>query len=115
ETVPAVASLGLSAEVAEAAGLAHDLGHPPFGHIAESELDKLTRRSGGFEGNAQTFRIVTCLSKRTGVCDGLNLSVATLNALLKYPWLRVRDVNHKRFKKWGIYESEREFFTIIRN
>jgi len=80
-------------DIAEAAALAHDLGHPPFGHIAENELDRLARKAGledGFEGNAQSFRIVSKLavsdavtadSDKTPVIRGLNLTRATLNSL----------------------------------
>lgn len=77
---------GLDPEVAEAAALAHDLGHPPFGHIAEQELDSCARRAGlkdGFNGNAQSFRIVTKLAVGDGVSPdgvplvGLNLTRAT--------------------------------------
>ncbi len=82
---------GLSAEIAEAAAFAHDLGHPPFGHVAEEELDALAVQAGspdGFEGNAQSFRIVTKLATRRVKETGLDLSRATLAAILKYPWLR---------------------------
>ena len=85
----------LNPDVVEAAALAHDLGHPPFGHIAEDELDHLVRvaSSGnddleGFGGNAQSFRIVTYLAVRHERFPGLNLTAATLDAILKYPWLR---------------------------
>jgi dGTPase len=94
-----VAALGgLDPDVAEAAGLAHDLGHPPFGHIAEETLHHLVQTKGrlkdGFEGNAQSFRIVAKLAVSdalpttgTKTIDGLNLTRATLNGILKYPWL----------------------------
>jgi dGTPase len=92
---------GLEPEVAEAAALAHDLGHPPFGHVAEEELDHLVAaeihggpnkipndgRSEGYEGNAQSFRIVTELTgRRLESSHALDLTRATLNAMLKYPW-----------------------------
>ena len=79
---------GLDPEVVEAAALAHDLGHPPFGHAAERELDRLVRESGtsdGFEGNPQSFRVVTKLSVKGRESPGLNLTRATLDAILKYP------------------------------
>ena len=93
ENAGMISSLGgLHPSVVEAAGLAHDLGHPPFGHIAEEELDDRLRKAGekeGYEGNAQSFRIVSCLeireSGRNEGALGLNLTRATLNALLKYP------------------------------
>ena len=80
---------GIEPDVVEAAALAHDLGHPPFGHIAEEELDECAVRhdlKDGFEGNAQSFRILTKLAiHRIDYC-GLNLTRATLNGVLKYPW-----------------------------
>jgi dGTPase len=102
--------LGLDAdgqETAAAAALAHDLGHPPFGHLAEKALDEQAKTWGGFEGNAQSFRIVTFLALRSDDYRGLNLTQRTLNAVLKYPWLRDPDDKKKR-KKWGAYFSEEE-------
>jgi dGTPase len=102
-------------DVVEAACLAHDLGHPPFGHIAEKELDRLATATclpDGFEGNAQSFRIVTALASASSIAPGLNLTRATLNAVLKYPWLRGE---HPKIKdKWGAYESERPQFNWAR-
>jgi dGTPase len=101
------AALGVDPDVTEAAALAHDLGHPPFGHIAEKELDRLATQHGatdGFEGNAQSFRIVTKLAVRHPDLPGLNLTRASLNAVLKYPWLR--EQSGKRNKKFGAYRSE---------
>ncbi len=112
---------GLSPDVAEAAALAHDLGHPPFGHLAEEALDELCREYGlpdGFEGNAQSFRIVTKIavgdpvdSSGMGI-DDLNLTRATLNGILKYPWCS--GDNPAKPKKWGSYESERVIFNWVR-
>ncbi len=102
---------GLDPDVVEAACLAHDLGHPPFGHVAEAELDQLLKAQGvdgGFEGNPQTFRILNKLTVRYRESDGLNLTRATLCAVLKYPWLRGTDGRTAR--KWGAYESERAEF-----
>ena len=107
---------GLSPDVVEAAALAHDLGHPPFGHTAEEELDRLITVDGvseGFEGNPQTFRVVTKLAVRHTGFPGLNLTRATLNAILKYPWLRQADLPERR-KKWGAYASEKEEFDWVR-
>lgn len=104
---------GVEPEVAEAAALAHDLGHPPFGHIAEEELNRLTTsEEDGFEGNAQSFRIVTRLAIRTSTYEGLNLTVATLNGILKYPNQRRHKGKHKR--KWGVYPSELDVFDWAR-
>lgn len=107
--------LGLHPEVVEAACLAHDLGHPPFGHAGEEVLDGLVKsyeNPDGFEGNAQTFRILTKLSVRYSF-PGLNLTRATLAACLKYPWLR--DEEHPdRKSKWGAYSSEKVDFYFAR-
>jgi dGTPase len=111
---------GLDPEVAEAAALAHDIGHPPFGHAGESILDELTRQRGcqeGFEGNAQSFRIITKLAFRKPDPDepsGLDLCRATLRAALKYPWLRkLNDKSEpipgdKASNKWGAYGTEQD-------
>jgi dGTPase len=116
---------GPDPDVAEAAALAHDLGHPPFGHIAEVELDKLARDSGltdGFEGNAQSFRIVSKLAvsdaisadvNKTPVIRGLNMTRATLNAVLKYPWLNGE--NPAKKSKWGAYDTERDLLQWVRD
>lgn len=107
---------GVDPDVAEAAALAHDLGHPPFGHIAEVELDEAAKRCGlsdAFEGNAQTFRIVTRLAIRDPRYKGLNLTRATLNAILKYPWTRSTD-GTKREKKWSVFDTEADEFIFAR-
>lgn len=117
---------GLDAEVVEAACLAHDLGHPPFGHAAETELDRIVRdptivgcetadaAADGYEGNAQTFRILTKLAVRySRDIPGLDLTRATLAATLKYPWLR--DLNNdKKKSKWSSYASEEWQFNWAR-
>ena len=103
-------------DVVEAAALAHDMGHPPFGHIAEEKLQECMKGVGvcdGFEGNAQSFRIVTKLAIRHIENAGLNLTRATLNAILKYPWLR-RDRPENYDKKWGAYITEKEEFEWAR-
>lgn len=85
---------GLDHVVVQAAAVAHDLGHPPFGHLGERTLDRLAREhfglSDGFEGNAQTFRILTELEVHGPGDEGLNLTAATRAAVLKYPWGRFR-------------------------
>jgi dGTPase len=99
-------------DVVEAACLAHDLGHPPFGHLAELELNNLVRRSRsvqGFEGNAQSFRIVNALAFRSEKFQGLNLTKRTLRAILKYPWTYSGRPRGKP-NKWGAYNSEVEHF-----
>ncbi len=77
-------ALGLDEDLAEALALAHDLGHTPFGHAGERELDRLMRPHGGFDHNAQSLRIVTRLERRYALFDGLNLTWETLEGLVKH-------------------------------
>ncbi len=119
---------GLEPDVVEAAALAHDLGHPPFGHMAERQLDQCARQHGlsdGFEGNAQSFRIVTKLAIHRLEYPGLNLTRATLNALLKYPWRRDRQASgrddrpgaappSKRWRKYSVYDQDWLAFQFAR-
>jgi dGTPase len=121
----AFALLGpLDTDRVEAAALAHDLGHPPFGHVAEEELDDLLVKGGnrdglpdGYNGNAQSFRIVTKLAVRYYIphhfeIRGLNLTRGTLNAILKYPWMRSN--LGKKHHKWGAYNAEETDFSWTR-
>src|SRR5437764_3704763 len=84
---------GCDPDVAEAAALAHDLGHPPFGHLGEQTLDRIARHrfglADGFEGNAQTFRILTTTDVRGPRAVGLDLTAAVRASVLKYPWARL--------------------------
>lgn len=107
---------GLDPEVVEAACLAHDLGHPPFGHIGESVLNELVSKHDpdGFEGNAQSFRIITKLAVRFPDSEGMNLTRATLAASIKYPWHRGPATAEKKHKKWSAYRSEKEDFDFAR-
>jgi dGTPase len=94
ELVPVLDKLGgCDPDVVEAAALAHDLGHPPFGHLGEQVLDRLARNRfllpDGFEGNAQSFRIVTTTDTRGPSGSGLDLTAAVRAAMLKYPWTRL--------------------------
>lgn len=104
----------LDPDVVEAAALAHDLGHPPFGHVADERLCELAERhqlEDGYEGNAQTFRIVTRLSVRRGPRDaGLDLTRATLAAVAKYPWRRERGASpdQKRRRKFSFFDDDGE-------
>ncbi len=107
---------GFEVDVVEAACYAHDLGHPPFGHTGEKALNELLKDQGcieGYEGNAQTFRIVNklCLAYRDR--PGLNLTRATLNGILKYPWFKDEKADHPG--KFGAYQSERDEFSFARD
>jgi len=77
-------ALGLDADLAETIALAHDLGHPPFGHAGEDELQIQMRDVGGFDHNVQTFRVVTKLERRYPRFDGLNLTWETLEGIIKH-------------------------------
>lgn len=105
---------GLNKDVVATAALAHDLGNPPFGHAAESELNRIItiehKILDGFEGNAQSFRIVTKLACHNNNYPGMNLTRATLNAILKYPFPR-KDIDQKKF---GFYNSEIDDFNYAR-
>ena len=102
------AALGCDADLVDAACLAHDLGHPPFGHNGESALADFAAGCGGFEGNAQSLRLLTRLEAKVPGA-GLNLTRATLDATLKYPWAaRPGEV------KYGAYGDDAEVFGWIR-
>ena len=107
---------GLDPEVVEAACMAHDLGHPPFGHVVEEVLDELVSKhdDDGFEGNAQSFRILNKLAVRypEKVATGINLTRATLAACLKYPWFR--GAEGKKKHKRSAYTLEADAFNFAR-
>jgi dGTPase len=109
-------AIPLQPHAVEAACLAHDLGHPPFGHVAEDKLnDQVGEEAEGFEGNAQSFRIVTELAFRSGEFRGLNLTRATLRGILKYPWAfpkRPVGAGGQRKKKWGAYAADAKPFEF---
>lgn len=107
----------LDAAATEAAAHAHDIGHPPFGHVAEEELQRLMREScgnDGFEGNAQSFRTVTQVANAHVNYPGLNLTRATLNGILKYPW-KQNAAPQEPLRKWGAYASEDDDFRFARD
>jgi dGTPase len=106
------ASLGADPDVVDTAGLAHDLGHPPFGHNGEEVLAGLSDQIGGFEGNAQSLRVLTRLEFKVfgeNRSFGLNLTRATLDAVIKYPWSRRPDT-----PKFNVYDDDREVFDWLR-
>lgn len=110
------ASLGLDRDLVDAACLTHDLGHPPFGHNGERALAEWARDAGGFEGNAQTLRILTRLEAKrfteSGDSVGLNLTRAALDASCKYPWSRAEAPEGSG--KFGYYPDDAEIFWWIR-
>ncbi|SEC85823.1 dGTPase [Nocardioides exalbidus] len=120
-------ALGTHPDITETAALAHDLGHPPFGHNGERVLAELSADCGGFEGNAQTLRLLTRLESKTFDADGrsvgLNLTRAVLDACTKYPWGRAEatgphgvhaDGTPRVVVKFGVYDDDRPVFDWLR-
>ncbi|WP_322780379.1 deoxyguanosinetriphosphate triphosphohydrolase [Frankia sp. Cas4] len=103
--------LGADPWLLETAGLAHDLGHPPFGHNGETALDEIARPAGGYNANAQTLRILTRLEPGTPTAPaGLNLTRAALDATCKYPWPR-----RPGDRRFGVYDDDQPTFAWLRH
>ncbi|GAA4999388.1 deoxyguanosinetriphosphate triphosphohydrolase [Streptomyces siamensis] len=124
------AALGCDPDLVEAACLSHDLGHPPFGHNGEQALNEFAEDCGGFEGNAQSLRLLTRIEPKRFVRSdvvapaaggggdlvsvGLNLTRAVLDAATKYPWPRGAHPTDPTSPKFGVYEDDRPVFDWIR-
>ncbi|MFJ4668981.1 deoxyguanosinetriphosphate triphosphohydrolase [Kitasatospora purpeofusca] len=123
------AALGCDPDLVETACLAHDIGHPPFGHTGEEALDQAAEACGGFEGNAQSLRILTRLEPKRfapqdgvparlapwpGRSVGLNLSRAALDAATKYPWPHGAHPTDPASPKYGVYADDLPVFRWLR-
>ena len=112
-------SLGLDPDVVDTACLAHDLGHPPFGHNGERALNDWAHDIGGFEGNAQTLRVLTRIEPKVfgddGASYGLNLTRASLDASCKYPWPSAQGIPDPSGRsKYGFFDDDTAAFEWLR-
>lgn len=107
-------ALGLDEDLAECLALAHDLGHPPFGHAGERALDECLTAHGGFDHNAQALRIVTSLERRYPDFDGLNLTWETLEGLVKHngPLTDHSGAAIGRYRERGVPEAIRDYSAV---
>ncbi|WP_406860776.1 deoxyguanosinetriphosphate triphosphohydrolase [Streptomyces sp. HUAS MG47] len=117
------AALGCDPDLVEAACLSHDMGHPPFGHNGEQALNDFAKDCGGFEGNAQSLRLLTRIEPKRFLADpatgepvsvGLNLTRASLDAATKYPWPRGGHPTDPGSPKFGVYEDDLPVFAWVR-